>query len=66
MSTQNAVHAFVRDQGIRLLERALRTEANPDDRRILRRLLREQERIRAAENPAEMQDCREPPFGESN
>jgi hypothetical protein len=52
-STQGAVQAFVREQNIRLLERALKAEANPDDRRILRRLLREQERIHAAESSAE-------------
>jgi hypothetical protein len=44
-STQGTVQAFVRDQNIKVLERALRAEADPDDRRILRRLLREQERI---------------------
>ena len=49
--TQKAVQVFVREQSIRLLERALRTEADPDDRRILRRLLREQERILVAEAP---------------
>jgi hypothetical protein len=49
MSTQAAVQAFVRQQNIKLLERALRAEADPDDRRILRRLLREQERSLAAE-----------------
>jgi hypothetical protein len=48
-STQAAVQAFVRQQNIKLLERALRAEADPDDRRILRRLLREQERSLAAE-----------------
>ena len=52
-STQGAVQAFVREQNMRLLERALKAEANPDDRRILRRLLREQERIHAAESSAE-------------
>ena len=40
-STQGAVQAFVREQNMRLLERALKAEANPDDRRILGRLLRE-------------------------
>src|SRR5215813_7973260 len=49
-STQGAVQAFVREQNITLLERALRAEVNPDDRRIFRRLLREQERIHAAES----------------
>jgi len=48
-STQAAVQAFVRQQNIKLLERVLRAEADPDDRRILRRLLREQERSLAAE-----------------
>ena len=48
-STQAAVQAFVRQQNIKLLERALRAEADPDDRRILRRILRELEKIRAAE-----------------
>ena len=47
--TQEAVQGFVRDQNVRVLERALMAEADPDDRRILRRLLREQERLRAEE-----------------
>jgi hypothetical protein len=46
-STQEAVQAFVRQQNIRVLRRALKAEADPDDRLILRRLLREQERMQA-------------------
>jgi hypothetical protein len=48
---QDALQAFLRQQNIKLLERALRAEPDPDDRRILRRLMREQERMQAAERP---------------
>jgi hypothetical protein len=42
------VEAFLRHQNIELLERTLKAEIDPDIRRVLRRLLREQERIAAA------------------
>jgi hypothetical protein len=47
--TEHAAQSFVREHNIRFLKRALRAEADPDDRRVIRRLLREQERIYAAE-----------------
>jgi len=51
--TEHAARSFVREHNISFLKRALRAEADPDDRRVIRRLLREQERIYAAE-PLEM------------
>ena len=47
--TDNGIRGFLREQNISFLERALRLEVDPDQRRILRRLLREQERFQAAE-----------------
>jgi hypothetical protein len=47
--TEHAARSFVREHNISFLKRALRTEPDPDDRRVIRRLLREQERIYAAE-----------------
>ena len=47
--TQQAIQSFMREHNIRFLKRALKAEADPDDRRVIRRLLREQERIHAAE-----------------
>ena len=52
---EHAPQSFVREHDIRFLQRALRTEADPDDRRVIRRLLREQERVSAA---ADAQDQR--------
>jgi hypothetical protein len=49
-STQGAVQALFASRDF---WSALKAEANPDDGRILRRLLREQERIHAAESSAE-------------
>lgn len=45
---EHTVLSFVREHNIRFLKRALRAEADPDDRRVIRRLLREQERLCAA------------------
>jgi len=47
--TQDAVRSFVRERNIRFLKRALKEEVDPDDRLVIRRLLREQERMHAAE-----------------
>jgi hypothetical protein len=44
------VEGFVREQNIALLQRALKAEIDPDSRRVIRRLLREQERMAAAAN----------------
>lgn len=42
------VETFLRHQNIEVLERTLKAEIDPDSRRALRRMLREQERIVAA------------------
>ena len=42
------VEGFVRQQNIELLQRTLKAEIDPDSRRVIRRLLREQERMAAA------------------
>ena len=45
---EHAAQSFVREHNIKFLKRALKAEADPDDRRVIRRLLREQERIYAS------------------
>jgi hypothetical protein len=46
------VEVFVRQQNVHLLQRVLRAEIDPDSRRVIRRLLREQERMAAAAEAA--------------
>jgi hypothetical protein len=42
------VETLIREQNVAVLQRALQAEIDPDHRRVIRRLLREQERIAAA------------------
>ena len=46
--TLTIAEAFMRQQNIELLQRTLKAEIDPDGRRVIRRLLREQERMAAA------------------
>ncbi len=48
---EQAPRSIVLEYNIRFLQRALKAEADPDDRRVIRRLLREQERMYAAAGP---------------
>jgi len=55
MPIEHVAQSFVRERNILFLQRALRMEADPNDRRVIRRLLREQERIYASTSGAPRQ-----------